>query len=59
RIRALHPAAVDPAVAGFLHAVPVVAASLTDLRNNGPSEPMWRPIRDPDRTVVWSHAQNV
>ncbi|MFI6358487.1 replication-relaxation family protein [Streptomyces sp. NPDC050743] len=59
RIRALHAAAVDPAVAGFLHAVPVVAASLADLRNNGPSEPMWRPIRDPDRTVVWSHAQNV
>ncbi|MER6066293.1 replication-relaxation family protein [Streptomyces sp. NPDC001792] len=59
RIRALHAATVDPAVAGFLHAVPVVAASLADLRNNGPSEPVWRPIRDPDRTVVWSHAQNV
>ncbi|MEU2929840.1 replication-relaxation family protein [Streptomyces sp. NPDC007251] len=59
RIRALHAAAVDPAVAGFLHAVPVLAASLADLRNNGPSEPIWRPIRDPDRRVVWSHAQNV
>lgn len=58
RIRALHAAAVDPAVAGFLHAVPVAAASLADLRNNGPSEPMSRPIRDPDRTVLWSHAQN-
>ncbi|MEV6291366.1 replication-relaxation family protein [Streptomyces sp. NPDC051896] len=59
RIRALHAAVVEPAVAGFLHAVPVVAASLVDLRSNGPSEPVWRPIRDPDRTVVWSHAQNV
>ncbi|MGV9567361.1 replication-relaxation family protein [Streptomyces sp. NPDC003480] len=56
RIRALHAAAVEPAVAGFLQGVPVVAASFADLRDNGPSEPVWRPIRDPDRRVVWSQA---
>ncbi|MGW4513966.1 replication-relaxation family protein [Streptomyces sp. NPDC004393] len=40
RIRALHATAADPALAGFLHGAPVVAASLVDLRNNGPSEPV-------------------
>ncbi|WP_427167420.1 replication-relaxation family protein [Streptomyces sp. C1-1] len=53
RIRALHAAAEDPAMAMFLRTVPVLAAALADLRTHGPSQPVWHPVREPDRTVVW------
>ncbi|MER5912579.1 replication-relaxation family protein [Streptomyces sp. NPDC001982] len=58
RIRALHAAPAGLALAVFLRDVPVLAASLADLRNNGPSEPVWRPIRDPASRVVWSQSQD-
>ncbi|MFF3466117.1 replication-relaxation family protein [Streptomyces sp. NPDC001984] len=58
RIRALHAAPAGRALAVFLRDVPVLAASLADLRNNGPSEPVWRPIRDPASRVVWSQSQD-
>jgi hypothetical protein len=54
RINALHTAAKDPALALFLHTVPVLAAALADLHSYGPSEPVWHPVQDPDRTVAWS-----
>ncbi|MFF9803223.1 replication-relaxation family protein [Streptomyces rochei] len=53
RINALRAAARDPAVAGFLRDVPVLAAPLVDLLRNGPSAPVWRPAQDPDRQVTW------
>ncbi|MFC8515670.1 replication-relaxation family protein [Streptomyces sp. NPDC057257] len=53
RIRALHAAAKDPALTLFLQTVPVLAAALADLRTQGPSEPVWHPVRDPDRAVAW------
>ncbi|MFF3874249.1 replication-relaxation family protein [Streptomyces sp. NPDC001978] len=57
-IRALHAAPAGLALAVFLRDVPVLAASLADLRNNVPSEPVWRPIRDPASRVVWSQSQD-
>ncbi|WP_406446328.1 replication-relaxation family protein [Streptomyces sp. NBC_01613] len=58
RIRALHSVPGDWKLDLFLRDVLVVAASLADLRNNGPSSPVWRPIRDPDSRVVWSQSQD-
>lgn len=55
RIDALHAASRGPALAGFLHTVPVLAASLADLLPHGPSAPIWRPIQNPDRKVDWMH----
>ncbi|WP_258382916.1 hypothetical protein [Streptomyces sp. NTH33] len=55
RIRALRAAAADPAPAGFLRHVPVLAAPLVDLLKGGPAEPVWHPIQDPGSTVSWSH----
>jgi len=54
RINALHTAAKDPTLTLFLHTVPVLAAALAELHTNGPSEPVWHPVQDPDHTVPWS-----
>ncbi|MEU6261409.1 replication-relaxation family protein [Streptomyces sp. NPDC047043] len=54
RIRALHATATKPAPMLFLRTVPVLAAALADLRTHGPSQPVWRPVQDPDRAVAWS-----
>ncbi|MFI8068870.1 replication-relaxation family protein [Streptomyces sp. NPDC086033] len=54
RIEALNAAAEDLALFGFLHEVPVLVAALSDLRDKGPGEPVWRPVRDPSSTVAWS-----
>ncbi|MEV0186362.1 replication-relaxation family protein [Streptomyces sp. NPDC050625] len=56
RIRALHAAASEPALADFLRTVPALAAPMTDLLRNGPSAPVWRPVQHPDQQVPWSHA---
>ncbi|MFB7574814.1 hypothetical protein [Streptomyces sp. NPDC056165] len=53
RIKALRAAAADLALSGFLRNVPVLAAPLVDLLHGGPSEPVWRPVRDPGSTVGW------
>jgi hypothetical protein len=53
RIDALQAAAADLALADFRQDVPILAASLVDLLHNGPSAPVWRPVQDPDRRVVW------
>ncbi|WP_258308628.1 replication-relaxation family protein [Streptomyces sp. NWU339] len=58
-ITALRAAAVNPAPAGFLRDVPVLVAPLADLLQGGPSEPVWRPVRDPGSTVSWSHSQSL
>lgn len=55
RIHALHAHTADPAVNTFLRHVPALAAPLTDLREHGPSAPVWRPVRDPGRKVDWMH----
>ncbi|MEV5083023.1 replication-relaxation family protein [Streptomyces sp. NPDC056159] len=54
RINALRAAAADPTLASFLREVPVLATPLVDLLHGGPSEPVWRPVRNPDSTVSWS-----
>ncbi|MGV9451055.1 replication-relaxation family protein [Streptomyces sp. NPDC003635] len=54
RIRALHAAANAPALTLFLRTVPVLTAALSDLRTKGPSEPVWRPVQDPDQRVAWT-----
>lgn len=56
RISALHAAAGDLALSGFLRKVPVLAAPLVDLLRDGPAAPVWRPIHDPDRRVGWSQS---
>ncbi|MFE1925985.1 replication-relaxation family protein [Streptomyces asoensis] len=53
RVRALHAADVDTAVASFLREVTVLAAPMTDLLQHGPAAPVWRPIRDPECRVGW------
>ncbi|MFF1445029.1 hypothetical protein [Streptomyces sp. NPDC058295] len=53
RLRALHAADVDLAVALFLREVTVLVASMTDLLQHGPAAAVWRPIRDPERRVGW------
>ncbi|MGW7387127.1 replication-relaxation family protein [Streptomyces sp. NPDC054794] len=58
RIRALHATASEPALAGFLRTVPVLAAPMTDLLQGGPSAPVWRPVQDPEHTVPWSQARH-
>ncbi|MGK3945112.1 replication-relaxation family protein [Streptomyces caeruleatus] len=52
RLTALH-AAARPLVP-FLHEVPVLAAPLTDLLQDGPSALVWRPVQDPDQRVPWN-----
>jgi hypothetical protein len=51
RISALRAAARD--LVPFLYEVPVLAAPLTDLLQNGPAEPVWRPVQMPDSRVSW------
>ncbi|MDQ1022530.1 hypothetical protein QF035_000112 [Streptomyces umbrinus] len=53
RIVALQAAAADLALTDFRQDVPILAASLVDLLHNGPAAPVWRPVQDPDRRVVW------
>ncbi|MGW7674479.1 replication-relaxation family protein [Streptomyces sp. NPDC054775] len=55
RIRALRAAAAAWTLSAFLHEVPVLVAPLTDLLQNGPSAPVWRPVQDPDQRVSWTH----
>jgi hypothetical protein len=55
RLTALHAAAKDPALFGFVHEVPVLIAALADLRDKGPGARVWRPARDPGSAVAWSH----
>ncbi|WP_328876793.1 replication-relaxation family protein [Streptomyces sp. NBC_00299] len=38
----------------FLRDVPILTASLTDLLQNGPSAPVWRPVTDPSQRVSWT-----
>ncbi|MCX4740741.1 replication-relaxation family protein [Streptomyces antibioticus] len=57
RIRALHAADVDLAVARFLREVPVLAAPMADLLQHGPAAPVWRPIRDPEQRAGWMDPQ--
>ncbi|WP_329446552.1 hypothetical protein [Streptomyces canus] len=53
RMDALPAAARDLALFGFLHEVPVLAAPLTDLVQDGPSTPVWRLVQAPDSRVSW------
>ncbi|MET7457839.1 replication-relaxation family protein [Streptomyces sp. NPDC005574] len=53
RIRALHAAATDTAVAGFLRETTVLAAPMTDLLHHGPAAPIWHPMQHPERKVGW------
>ncbi|MFF1443348.1 hypothetical protein [Streptomyces sp. NPDC058295] len=57
RVRALHAADVDLAVALLLREVTVLAAPMTDLLQHGPAAAVWRPIRDPERRVGWMDPQ--
>ncbi|MFE9174468.1 hypothetical protein ACFYNZ_34405 [Streptomyces kebangsaanensis] len=59
RITALRAAAANPVLSSLLHDVPVLAAPLVDLLQGGPSEPVWRPVQDPDSTVSWSHSPSL
>ncbi|MFC8349770.1 replication-relaxation family protein [Streptomyces sp. NPDC057280] len=43
----------------FRNAVPIYAASLTDLLRNGPSAPVWRPATAPEHCVSWTHPASV
>jgi RecJ-like exonuclease len=54
RISALSSAAAEPDMAGFLQDVPVLAAVLTDILRVGPGAPVWRPVQDPGRRVLWT-----
>ncbi|MFG3028729.1 hypothetical protein ACGFZJ_09335 [Streptomyces sp. NPDC048253] len=53
RVRALHAADVDLAVARFLREVTVLAAPMTDLLQHGPAAAVWHPVRDPGHRVSW------
>ncbi|GHH63457.1 hypothetical protein FHS35_002099 [Streptomyces umbrinus] len=55
RVQALHTAARDTALAGFLREVAVLAAPMVDLLRDGPSAPVRRPVQAPDRQVSWMH----
>ncbi|MER6678946.1 replication-relaxation family protein [Streptomyces sp. NPDC000983] len=54
RIDALHAAARNPALTGFLRTVPILVAPLADVLRGGPSEPVWRPVHAPDKRVPWT-----
>ncbi|MDH6522015.1 hypothetical protein M2163_000990 [Streptomyces sp. SAI-135] len=53
RITALRAATRELALYGFLREVPVLTAALTDLLQDGPSAPVWRPVQGPDSRVPW------
>ncbi|MYT03104.1 hypothetical protein GT021_00015 [Streptomyces sp. SID5470] len=54
RISALRAATRELALYAFLREVPVLAAALTDLLQDSPSAPVWRPVQDPGSRVPWS-----
>ncbi|WP_406326517.1 replication-relaxation family protein [Streptomyces sp. NBC_00203] len=54
RIGALRAGARLLAPSRFLSDVPILAASLADLLQHGPSAPVWRPVHDPDQRVHWT-----
>ncbi|WSU86917.1 hypothetical protein OG215_39725 (plasmid) [Streptomyces globisporus] len=66
RIDAPRAAARNPALTAFLrtvwnfslrdrsHTVPALVAPLVDILRNGPSEPVWRPVHEPDKRVTWT-----
>ncbi|MFE2581265.1 replication-relaxation family protein [Streptomyces sp. NPDC059378] len=39
---------------GLLREVPVLAVSMTDLLQRGPSAPVWQPVQDPAQRVDWT-----
>jgi hypothetical protein len=53
RVSALHATTRELALYGFLSEVPVLVAALTDLLQDGPSAPVWRPVQDPGSRVSW------
>ncbi|MFD5574906.1 hypothetical protein [Streptomyces cadmiisoli] len=55
RITALHAAVQQPALAGLVRDVPVLAAPLVDLLRDGPAAAVWRPAHNPDQHVTWMH----
>ncbi|KOV69039.1 hypothetical protein ADL00_11640 [Streptomyces sp. AS58] len=55
RITALHAAIQQPAPAGLVRDIPVLAAPLVDLLRDGPAATVWRPAHDPDQRVSWMH----
>ncbi|MGX1541098.1 replication-relaxation family protein [Streptomyces adustus] len=55
RISALNAAARELEGRGALpREVPVLAVSMTDLLQRGPSAPVWRPVQDPAQRVSWT-----
>ncbi|WP_405863597.1 replication-relaxation family protein [Streptomyces sp. NBC_00005] len=42
----------------FLHEIPVLAASLADLLQHGPSAPVWHPVHDRDQRVHWTQSRH-
>jgi hypothetical protein len=60
RIRALRAAATALSVSSFLRTVPVLAASMTDLLQHGPSASVWHPIPGPDQDhkVGWMQSRH-
>ncbi|MGX1546961.1 hypothetical protein [Streptomyces adustus] len=57
RISALTAASRELAVAAFLREVPVMAAALVELLRDGPSAPVWRPVRNPACRIGWMHSR--
>ncbi|WP_432043495.1 hypothetical protein [Streptomyces cadmiisoli] len=55
RITALHAAVRQPAPAGLVRDIPVLAAPLVDLLRDGPAAAVWRPAHNPDQRVSWMH----
>jgi hypothetical protein len=59
RISALRAATRELALYAFLRDVPVLVAPLTDLLQNGPSAPVWRPVQAPGSRVPWDLSRDV
>ncbi|MEU0032066.1 replication-relaxation family protein [Streptomyces sp. NPDC006335] len=53
RISALRAATRELALYAFLREAPVLVAPLTDLLQDGPSAPVWRPVQDPGSRIPW------
>ncbi|MFF4903215.1 replication-relaxation family protein [Streptomyces sp. NPDC001068] len=56
RISALRAQAGLLAPSRFLYDVPVLAAPLAGLLQDGPCAPVWRPVHNPDQRVPWTGA---
>ncbi|MER7572973.1 replication-relaxation family protein [Streptomyces sp. NPDC126514] len=54
RLDALQGAAKASEQPLLFHTVPILTAALADLRNNGPSAPVWHPVLGPDCAVPWT-----